>query len=37
VGMQNQRDGRAGTGAWMKTTFEAPLRARKNDFGHGIP
>jgi len=32
--MQDQGDGRAWAGAGVKASFEAPLRAWENDFGH---
>jgi len=34
--MQDQRNGRAGTGAGMETSFEASLGSWKDDFGHEI-
>jgi hypothetical protein len=36
VRMEDQRDRRAGTRPGMKASFEAPLRAGENHFGHGM-
>ena len=36
VGMEDQGNRGAGAGAGMKASFEAPLRAGENHFGHGM-